>query len=210
MEKEMNESQPEKRDETGDTDQKVKFPRSFLILGGGSILVMAGVVIYTIFFYLTLPNHHEFNNSEKSIRHVPLPAPPTTFLPSGTGKTVDSFDRPSFRVELENLSKTLTGFDASLTLTPKTNGQDNSGLSFAVVGTPRWVDANRNSGEGLASLSTGTVFWEGKSTSFKIHFSRMPTGPHFDLYIGLVGTRGVKGDRFLIHFSNLKTPGHPS
>ncbi len=202
----MNESNPEKHVGPEKSGQKLNIPRSFLILGGGSILVMAGVVIYTIFFYLTLPNHHDLDTSGHSIRHVPLPVPPNTFLPSGGGNAVDYFEKPAFRVKVENLAKTRTGFDASLTLTAKTNGQNNTGLSFAVIGTPRWVDANRNSGEGSASLSTGTVFRDGKSDSFKIHFSRMPTGPRFDLYIGLVGTRGIKGDRFLIHFSNLTTP----
>ena len=191
-------------------DGKLHLPKSFLILGGGSILVMAGVVVYTVFFYLTLPNHRTLDKNGEAIRHVPFPVPPNTFLPSGSGKTVALYEKPDFRLEVAGLSKAKTGFDASFDLLAKSDGSDGSGLSFAVIGTPRWVDANRNAGEGTASLSTGTVFRKGAPGHFTIHFSRMPTGPSFDLYLGLAGTRGVKGDRYLIHFENLKTPGRPS
>ena len=202
----MEKNETDKKDGSTSPDGKLHFPKSFLILGGGSILVMAGVVVYTIFFYLTLPSHRALDKNGEAIRHVPLPVPPNTFLPSGQGKTVDLFEKPDFRLRVDGMKKTLTGFDASVELLAKTNGTDDSGLSFAVVGTPRWVDSNRNSGKGLASLSTGSVFRKGAPGRFTIHFSRMPTSSSFDLYIGLVGTRGIKGDRYLIHFANLKTP----
>jgi hypothetical protein len=192
------------------SDQKLRIPRSFLILGGTSILVMAGAVLSTVFFYLSLPNHRELDRAGTSIRHVPLPVPPNTFLPSGSGKTVAIVEKPDFSLRAGTLSRAKSGFDINLTLLAKNNGLDDTGLAFALVGTPRWVDANRNAGEGTASLSTGTVFRKGVPGSFTIHFSRMPTTPAIDIYIGLVGVRGIKGDKYLIHFSNLKTPSSPS
>jgi len=206
----MDEKNNERKEESPSTDGNLHLPKSFLILGGGSILVMAGVVVYTVFFYLTLPNHRTLDKNGEAIRHVPLPVPPNTFLPSGSGKTVALYEKPDFQLKVAGLSKAKTGFDASFELLAKTDGSGDSGLSFAVIGTPRWVDANRNAGEGSPSLSTATVFRKGRPGHFTIHFSRMPTGSSFDLYLGLAGTRGVKGDRYLIHFENLKTPGRPS
>jgi hypothetical protein len=191
-------------------DRKLKIPRSFLILGGVSILVMMGAVLYTVFFYLSLPNHRELDQAGESIRHVPLPVPPNTFLPSGSGKTVDVFEKPDFTLKAGTLTKARTGFDGTFTLIAKTGGPDGNGLSFAIAGTPRWVDSNRNSGEGMATLSTATVFKRGVPGTFSIHFSRMPTAPSIDIYIGLTGVLGVKGDRYLVHFSNLKIPPSPS
>lgn len=192
------------------SDSKIKIPKTFLILGGGSILVMVGAVLYTVFFYLSLPNHHELDQAGQTIRHVPLPVPPNTFLPSGSGKMVDTFEKPDFRLSAGTLSKAMTGFDATFTVLAKTDGSDENGLSFAIAGTPRWVDSNRNSGEGTAALSSGTVFKKGLPGTFSIHFSRMPTTSVFDIYIGLVGVRGIKGDRYLVHFSNLKISAHSS
>ncbi len=187
-------------------DNRFRLPKSFIILGGGSILVMAAGVVYTIFFYLSLPNHHDFDSAGQAIRHVPLPVPPTSFFPSGKGPAVDSFASKDFDLQVGGVTKTPTGFDVSMALTARTDGPDSEGLSLAVAGTPRWVDSRRNSGKGEASLSTATLFKKGLPGSFTIHFSRMPTAPVFDLYLGLVGTRGIKGDRFLIHFKNIATP----
>lgn len=199
----MSESPKDKNDAT---DNRIRLPKSFIILGGGSILVMAAGVVYTIFFYLSLPNHRDLDKSGQAVRHVPLPVPPTSFFPSGQGPKVDTFSSEDFRLKVQSLKKTLTGFDVVMVLEARSNGHDGSGLSFAVAGTPRWVDSGRNSGEGAASLSTGTLFKSGVPGEFTIHFSRMPSAPVFDLYLGLVGTRGIKGDRFLTHFRNIPTP----
>ncbi len=199
----MSESPKDKNDAT---DNKVRLPKSFIILGGGSILVMAAGVVYTIFFYLSLPNHHDLDKAGQAVRHVPLPVPPTSFFPSGHGPMVDSFSSTDFFLKVGSLKKTLTGFDVTMVLTARTNGHDGGGLSFSVAGTPRWVDSGRNSGKGESDLSTGTLFSSGAPGEFTIHFSRMPTAPVFDLYLGLVGTRGVRGDRFLTHFRNIPTP----
>ena len=203
----MSESPKDKKDPT---DNKVRLPKSFIILGGGSILVMAAVVVYTIFFYLSLPNHRDFDKAGQAVRHVPLPVPPTSFFPSGHGPKADSFASDDFLLKVESPKKTRTGFDVTMVLTARSNGQDGEGLSFAVAGTPRWVDSGRNSGKGESNLSTGTLFKSGSPGEFTIHFSRMPSAPVFDLYLGLVGTRGVKGDRFLTHFRNIPTPRAPS
>ncbi|MGC8529108.1 MAG: hypothetical protein ACP5OP_02775 [Leptospirillia bacterium] len=194
------------KDKQGANDNKLRLPKSFIILGGGSILVMAAGVVYTIFFYLSLPNHRDLDKAGQSVRHVPLPVPPNSFFPTGKGPKVDSFVSKDFSLRVAALKKTLTGFDVTLELTARSNGSEGEGISLAVAGTPRWVDSGRNSGEGESDLSTGTLFKAGAPGEFTIHFSRMPQAPVFDLYLGLVGTRGIKGDRFLTHFRNIPTP----
>ena len=64
------------KDSNGANDNKLRLPKSFIILGGGSILVMAAGVVYTIFFYLSLPNHRDLDKAGQAVRHVPLPVPP--------------------------------------------------------------------------------------------------------------------------------------
>jgi len=57
--------------------------RIFWILGGAGVLLFLAGIFYTIFFYMTLPNHHALLEAgQKGVNQVPLPVPPTTLFPS--------------------------------------------------------------------------------------------------------------------------------
>lgn len=191
-------------------EPRTKIPPSFLVMGGLSVLTMAGAVLYTIFFYLTLPDHHTLDSSDLSVRHVPMPVPPTTFLPSGKGAAVLLFRSPDFSLRVATLSKKPEGFDLTLSLLDRTGGTNGSLLSFSLLGLPRWVDANRSSGLGRGSLDSRILFRKGTPGTFTLHFPVRPSTSSFDIYLGLVGVRGVRGTRYQIHFANLSFSGTAS
>ncbi len=180
--------------------------RIFWILGGAGVLLFLGGIFYTIFFYMTLPNHHALLQAgQKGVNQVPLPVPPTTLFPQNnpSSPSVTHLQTSRFSADILSVRKTAAGLDVVLRLSFNRNMDP---ISLVLSAPPRWVDGKQGASVGAASWDQNKVFSPGESVDLPIHFPVLPRTGAFDLYVSFTGLKGSTGDRYIMHFVNLK-PG---
>ena len=180
--------------------------RIFWILGGAGVLLFLAGIFYTIFFYMTLPNHHSLlQEGQKGVDQVPLPVPPTTLFPESnpSSPSVMHLRTSRFTADIVSVRKTAGGLDVLLRLV---FNKENGPISLVLSAPPRWVDGKQGASVGSVVWNQNRVFSPGESIEFPIHFPVLPRTATFDLYVSFTGLKGNTGDRYAMHFINLK-PG---
>ncbi|WP_053764538.1 hypothetical protein [Leptospirillum ferriphilum] len=179
--------------------------RIFWILGGAGVLLFLAGIFYTIFFYMTLPNHHALLEAgQKGVNQVPLPVPPTTLFPENNPSrpSVMELRTSRFSADIVSVRRTAAGLDVTLRLMFD-KGTDP--ISLVLSSPPRWVDGKQGASVGSVSWDQNRMFTPGESIDFPIHFPVLPRTSSFDLYISFTGGKGNTGDRYVMHFINLKS-----
>jgi hypothetical protein len=179
--------------------------RIFWILGGAGVLLFLAGIFYTIFFYITLPNHHTlFQEGQNGVNQVPLPVPPTTLFPQShpSSLPVTHVQTSRFAADVLSVRQAGSGIDVVLRLS---FNRETGPISLLLSSPPRWVDGKQGASVGSVSWNRDRVFSPGESVDVPIHFPVLPRTPSFDLYISFTGVKGNTGDRYIMHFMNLKS-----
>jgi hypothetical protein len=181
----------------------------FYALASVVTLVFLSGIFYTVFFYVTLPNHHTLSRpGQPQVDSVPLPVPPSTMFPGvgGASKSILTDENRYFIASVGDLLPEGEGLSLVLTLHIKTTLDGSGGISLILSTPPRWVDGNQGSMEGSLSWDKSRLLKPGETVTFPIHFVKKPRTAKFDLYIGFLGNEGMSKKRYPIHFSGLKLP----
>jgi len=172
-------------------------------------LVFLSGIFYTVFFYVTLPNHHTLSRpGQPQVDSVPLPVPPSTMFP-GVGaskKSILTDENRYFIASVGDIRPQGDGLKLVLTLHIQTGLASSNGISLILSTPPRWVDGNQGSIEGRLDWDKSRLLKPGEVVSFPIFFIKKPRTGKFDLYIGFLGNEGMSKKRYPIHFSGLKVP----
>lgn len=183
--------------------------RLFWVMGGLATTLFLGGVFYTVFFYMTLPNHHTLSMSgSNSVDQVPLPVPPTSLFPrsAGSGPRISKIQTKGFIATVLMAHESPRGLDLMLSLQFLKDSKDQAaGVSYVLSTPPRWVDGRQGASQGEMPWDRDRLFHPGETVRFPIHFSVKPRTPSFDLYLSLTGVSGNTGKRYRLHFENLKT-----
>lgn len=178
----------------------------FFALASLLTLIFLSGIFYTVFFYVTLPNHHTLSKpGQPQVDSVPLPVPPSPMFPgvaSGT-KSILIAENRYFSSSIGSVHASGNGMDMVLTLRIRHTLGGNKGVSLILSTPPRWVDGHQGSMEGDLNWDRNRVFLPGQVITFPIHFTQKPGTSRFDLYIGFLGDHGTTKNRYPIHFSGL-------
>lgn len=107
-----------------------------------------------------------------------------------------------FSADIVSVRRTAAGLDVTLRLVFD-KGTDP--ISLVLSSPPRWVDGKQGASVGSVSWDQNRMFTPGESIDFPIHFPVLPRTSSFDLYISFTGGKGNTGDRYVMHFINLKS-----
>ncbi|MHB1925880.1 MAG: hypothetical protein ACYCRD_01255 [Leptospirillum sp.] len=179
--------------------------RVYWILGSVAVLFFVGGIVYTIFFYMTLPNRHTLLRAgENGVNQVPLPVPPTSLFPESNPSRppVLQIDTPRFVARVTSVRSEGGGLDIRLRLTFE--HLESGPVSLVLSSPPRWVDGKQGASPGEMPWSQDRLFHNGDSVDIPVHFSVFPRTPSFDLYVSFTGLKGNTGKRYILHFVNLK------
>lgn len=183
--------------------------KMFYALASVVTLVFLSGIFYTVFFYVTLPNHHTLSRpGQPQVDSVPMPVPPSTMFP-GVGaskKSVLTEKNPYFISSVGDVQSEGDGLKLVLTFRIQQTLDGANGISLILSTPPRWVDGNQGSMEGTLNWDKSRLFKPGEIVTFPIHFIKKPRTGKFDLYIGFLGNEGMSKKRYPIHFSGLKVP----
>lgn len=179
--------------------------RVYWILGSVAVLFFVGGIVYTIFFYMTLPNRHTLLRAgEKGVDQVPLPVPPTSLFPESNPSRppVLQIATPRFVARVTSVRSEGGGLNIGLRLTFE--HLSSGPVSLVLSSPPRWVDGKQGASRGEMAWTQDRVFNNGDSVDIPVHFSVSPRTPSFDLYVSFTGLKGNTGKRYILHFVNLK------
>lgn len=183
--------------------------RIFYALASVVTLVFLSGIFYTVFFYVTLPNHHTLSRpGQPQVDSVPLPVPPSSMFP-GAGasrKSILTVENRYFVASVGDVRSHGNGLDLLLTLHIQSTDEGENGISLILSTSPRWVDGHQGSMEGELAWDKSRILKTGEIVTFPIHFIKKPGTNKFDLYIGFLGNRGMSKKRYPIHFSGLRVP----
>jgi hypothetical protein len=181
----------------------------FYALASVVTLVFLSGIFYTVFFYVTLPNHHTLSRpGQPQVDSVPLPVPPSTMFP-GVGASKKSILTQENRYFISSVGEIRSegdGLSLILTLHIQSTLEGANGISLILSTPPRWVDGSQGSMEGTLDWDKSRLLKPGETVTFPIHFVKKPRTGKFDLYIGFLGNQGMSKKRYPIHFSGLKVP----
>lgn len=181
----------------------------FYALASVVTLVFLSGIFYTVFFYVTLPNHHTLSRpGQPQVDSVPLPVPPSTMFP-GVGaskKSILTQENRYFISSVGGIRSEGDGLTLILTLHIEPTLEGANGISLILSTPPRWVDGSQGSMEGTLDWDKSRLLKPGETVTFPIHFVKKPRTGKFDLYIGFLGNQGMSKKRYPIHFSGLKVP----
>ncbi len=181
----------------------------FYALASVVTLVFLSGIFYTVFFYVTLPNHHTLSRpGQPQVDSVPLPVPPSTMFP-GVGASKKSIliaENRYFIASVGDIQPEGDGFKLVLSIHVQSTLEGEKGISLILSTPPRWVDGHQGSMEGTLAWDKFRLLKPGDIVTFPIHFIKKPRTGKFDLYIGFLGNEGMSKKRYPLHFSGLKVP----